>query len=274
MAVNLVQAGYPVSVWNRSADKAAALENKGARVATSAAEAVEGARYVIFMLSTGPVVDEVLFGADSVEAALAKDACVIVMSSIPVETARQQATRLAERGVTYIDAPVSGGEKGAIEATLTIMAGGEEAVLSAAKPILEALGRVTHVGPVGSGQLAKLSNQLIVGITIDAVAEALLLAEAGGADPAAVRDALLGGFADSTILQQHGERMLKRNFEPGGRAELQLKDLRTCSALAADLGLDLPVLRQVEDLYREMCESGRADLDHSALYLALRDRSP
>jgi 2-hydroxy-3-oxopropionate reductase len=175
--------------------------------------------------------------------------------------------------VSYVDAPVSGGEKGAIEASLTIMAGGDSQIVDKANEILSTMGRVTRVGPVGCGQLAKLANQTIVGITIDAVAEALLLAEAGGANPGAVREALMGGFADSTILRQHGERMIAGNFEPGAKSEVQLKDLRTSRELAESLGLDLPVLRLTESLYQAMCDEGRSELDHSGLFVHLRDRS-
>jgi 3-hydroxyisobutyrate dehydrogenase-like beta-hydroxyacid dehydrogenase len=153
------------------------------------------------------------------------------------------------------------------------MAGGESAVVEQARHLLEIFGRLTHVGPVGSGQLAKLANQTIVGITIDAVAEALLLAEAGGADPAAVRTALMGGFADSTILTQHGERMINRQFKPGGKAEVQLKDLRTSRELADSLGLDLPLLKRTEALYQDMCDHGDAGLDHSGIYLEIERRS-
>jgi 2-hydroxy-3-oxopropionate reductase len=194
------------------------------------------------------------------------------MSSIPVDTARREAERLAPLGISYVDAPVSGGERGAIAASLSIMAGGNDADIERLRSVFKALGRLTHVGPVGSGQLAKLANQLIVGVTIGAVAEALLLAEAGGANPAAVREALLGGFADSTILKQHGERMLQRNFAPGARAEVQLKDLRTGLAQAGACGCDLPFLSLAERLYQHMCQGERSGLDHSALYLEIRDR--
>ena len=272
MCRHLLRANYPVRVWNRTREKAAPLEADGARWAGSPAEAVEDADVVIVMLSTGPVVTEVLFGNDGVAERLAAGSLVIVMSSIPVETARAHAERLAEQEVQYIDAPVSGGERGAVEANLTIMAGGAAAAVARAGDVLGRMGRVTRVGPVGCGQLAKLANQTIVGITIDAVAEALLLAEAGGADPAAVRDALLGGFADSTILRQHGERMITGNFEPGAKSAVQLKDLRTSRKLAHKLGLDLPVLRLTESLYQEMCDDGRSELDHSGLYVHLASR--
>lgn len=271
MCGHLLDAGFPLRAWNRTRAKAEALLGKGASLRANVAEAVAGADFVVVMLSTGPVVSEVLFGQGA--GALKAGSTVIVMSSIPVETSREHAKKLLAAGVHYVDAPVSGGEKGAIEASLTIMAGGDEEVIAGAGEVLECMGRVTRVGPVGSGQLAKLANQAIVGITIAAVAEALLLAEAGGADPAAVRDALLGGFADSAILRQHGARMISGNFEPGGKSEMQLKDLETAHRLADSLGLELPALELAESLYRQMCEAGLGALDHSGLILHLRSRN-
>ncbi len=276
MCAHLLAAGFPTRVWNRTSEKAAGLVHQGAELCASPSEAVIGAEFVVVMLSTGPIVTQVLFQPDStgrsVAQALGEGSTVVVMSSIPVDTSREHATRLEAVGVRYIDAPVSGGERGARDASLAIMAGGDETVITGARPLLETMGRVTRVGPVGSGQLAKLANQIIVGITIGAVAEALVLARAGGAEPTAVREALMGGFADSPILRQHGERMINGDFEPGGRAELQLKDLRTSRELAQGLGLDLPLLGLTEKLYREMCDHGRSALDHSALYLELADR--
>jgi 2-hydroxy-3-oxopropionate reductase len=277
MCAHLLDAGLSVRAWNRTADKLKALAQRGALACATPAEAVRGADFVIVMLSSGPVVDSILFDAEAggpcLADVIASGAVVVVMSSIPVETARRQAALLAERGIHYIDAPVSGGERGAREATLTLMAGGETAVVEGARSLLEHFGRLTHVGPAGSGQLAKLANQTIVGITIDAVAEALVLAEAGGADPAAVRTALLGGFADSTILKQHGERMITRQFKPGAKAEIQLKDLRTSRELADSLGLDLPLLKRTEALYQDMCDHGDSQLDHSGIYLEIARRS-
>jgi 3-hydroxyisobutyrate dehydrogenase-like beta-hydroxyacid dehydrogenase len=266
MCGHLLDAGYPVKVWNRTREKAVPLLAKGAVIAESAAAAAAGADYAVVMLSTGPVVTEVLFGDGGAAAGIRSGGTVIVMSSIPVESSREHAERLAGIGVHYVDAPVSGGEKGAIEASLTIMAGGDAGDVSAARDMLSAMGRVTRVGPVGSGQLAKLANQIIVGITIDAVAEALLLVKAGGGDLEAVRDALIGGFADSTVLRQHGERMIKGHFEPGAKSEVQLKDLRTSRELAESLGIELPVLRLTESLYQRMCDAGLGGLDHSGLY--------
>lgn len=277
MCEQLLDHGYTVRVWNRSSEKSLPLAAKGATVCATPVDAVADAQLIVFMLSTGPVVDSVLFDPDlsgkSVADYIEPGADVVVMSSIPVETSRRQAQQLAERGIGYVDAPVSGGEKGAREASLTIMAGGDLTAIKSSRSVLEVMGRLTHVGPPGSGQLAKLANQTIVGITISAISEALLLAEAGGADPVAVRNALMGGFADSTVLRQHGERILERKFTPGAKAEIQLKDLRTSRELADSLGLDLPVLRLTESLYRDMCRHGYGSLDHSALYLELAGRS-
>jgi 3-hydroxyisobutyrate dehydrogenase-like beta-hydroxyacid dehydrogenase len=198
---------------------------------------------------------------------------LVVMSSIPVQTARAQASRAAARGVDYLDAPVSGGEKGAVEGTLAIMVGGDEDVFDRMRPLFEVLGRPTRVGPAGTGALAKLANQLIVGGTIAVVAEALLLAERGGADPARVRAALLGGFAGSPILQLHGARMISGDFRPGGPAKHQVKDTGTAVALARGLDLDLPVAGLVDRLFADLVAHGDGELDHSALIRELRRRN-
>jgi 2-hydroxy-3-oxopropionate reductase len=204
---------------------------------------------------------------------MAPGALVIIMSSITVDEARRQAARVTAAGGRYIDAPVSGGQKGAEEARLTIMAGGAAADIDAALPVLNLLGRVTRVGDVGAGQLAKLANQMIVGITIGAVSEAMLLLKAGGADLAAAHQALMGGFADSSIWRLHGKRIIDGDFRPGGRAVVQLKDLRNAMEQAATTGLDLPILGLLRDLYQQACDHGHGDLDHSALYLELAERS-
>lgn len=271
MARNLAHAGHEVTVWNRSFAKAEALVGEGISAVADAAEAARGAAIAIVMLTDGPACDALLFDA-GVAAALPAGATVVVMSSIPVETARAQAERLALLSVACVDAPVSGGEKGAIEATLSIMAGGTAEAVAQVEPALAALGRVTHVGPAGAGQLAKLANQLIVGVTIGAVAEAMLLIEEGGGDAAAVHRALMGGFADSTIWRQHGARILERRFAPGGKATVQRKDMRTIMATARDLGLDLPFAALTAGLYEAMCAGPNAELDHSALYLELAAR--
>ncbi len=195
MAGRLAGAGHAVRAWNRTRAKAERLAPQGVEVVAVAADAARGADLVICMLSSGPVCDEVLLGEGGALAAMPSGAALVVMSSIPVETAREQARAAAARGVGYLDAPVSGGEKGATEGTLAIMAGGDEALFARLRPVLEVMGRPTLVGPAGTGELAKLVNQLIVAGTIAIVAEGVLLAERGGADPAKVRTALLGGFA-------------------------------------------------------------------------------
>jgi 2-hydroxy-3-oxopropionate reductase len=181
---------------------------------------------------------------------------------------------LAGRGIGHLDAPVSGGPSGAEEATLAIMVGGTEADFVKGRPLLEALGRPTHVGPPGAGQLAKLANQTIVGLAIGAVAEALLLAGEGGADPAKVRQAMTGGFADSLILQIHGERMLDRTFLPGGPAAMHLKDMRTVMAEAEALGLELPLAGAVTDLFERLVDTYGPRVDHSGLLLEVERRNP
>lgn len=268
MASRLGAAGFAVTAWNRSPEKAAALA--GVISAPTAREAVEGADVVVCMLSSGAVCDAVLLGPKGAIEAMGPGASLVVMSSIPVETAREQAAVCETRDVAYVDAPVSGGERGAKDGALAIMAGGDAGVVGALAPVFAPLGRATHVGPVGAGQLAKLANQLIVASSICAVAEALLLAERGGADPARVREALLGGFADSAILRQHGLRMVEGNFVPGGPAKYQIKDTGTALELARTLGLELPVALQVDGLFRSLVDHGGGDLDHSAAIVELR----
>jgi 3-hydroxyisobutyrate dehydrogenase-like beta-hydroxyacid dehydrogenase len=268
MAMRLAAAGFPVTAWNRSPEKLASLA--GLAVAPTACAAVERAEVVVCMLSSGQVCDAVLLGPEGAVAAMAPGATLVVMSSIPVGTARAQAAACAARDIAYVDAPVSGGERGATNGTLAIMAGGDAAVVEALAPLFAPLGRPTHVGPVGSGQLAKLANQLIVASSICAVAEALLLAERGGADPARVREALLGGFADSAVLRQHGLRMVERDFKPGGPAKHQIKDTGTALDLARAQKLRLPVAEEVDRLFRSLVEHGGGDLDHSAVIVELR----
>lgn len=202
------------------------------------------------------------------------DGILVVMSSIPVETAVSIAQAAALRGIACLDAPVSGGEKGAQDGTLAIMAGGDARIADALVDVFTPLGRLTHVGPAGSGALTKLANQLIVASTICAVAEALTLAERGGADPAKVRQALLGGFADSAVFRQHGLRMVEGDFHPGGPAKYQVKDTSTALAFARARGLRLPVSEEVDRLFQAMVDHGDGDLDHSGVILELRRMNP
>jgi 2-hydroxy-3-oxopropionate reductase len=271
MAANIAKAGFDLTVWNRTAAKAAPLANQGAVLAKSATEAVQSADIIITMLENGPVVEALLF-TENVAAAAKSGALFIDMSSIPPSTARRIAKLLKAMGKRGLDAPVSGGTVGATQATLAIMAGGAEADVEFARPVLEAMGRVTRVGPHGAGQLSKLANQAIVAITIGAVSEALLLAAAGGADPAAVRQAIRGGFAESRILELHGKRMIERDFKPGGPVHLQVKDLDTILATAAEEGLNLPLVKDVRARFAALRDDlGGAMLDHSALLLQLED---
>ena len=273
MARRLIDAGFSVTVWNRTRTKADALKADGALVAGTAAEAADRSDVVISVLENGAVVTDVLFGQDVADV-LSAGAVVVDMSSIPPSVAQDHATRLAEKNILHVDAPVSGGTVGAAEGTLAIMAGGDSDVVTGLTPVFAAMGRVTHVGPSGAGQLAKLANQAIVAVTIGAVSEALLLAAAGGADPAAVREAIRGGFAESRILDLHGGRMVERNFVPGGTARVQLKDLDTIMETADELGLDLPLTRDVRDRFRRLVdELGHAAVDHSGLLLELEARN-
>ena len=272
MARRLAQGGHAVTAWNRTPDKAERLASHGATIVREPVAAARDADIVILMLSDGPTCDAILDEA-GVLAAMREDALLVVMSSIPVETARAQAERARERRVHFLDAPVSGGEKGATEGTLAIMTGGEAKAFERARPVLELMGRPTLVGPAGTGELAKLCNQMIVANTVATVAEAMLLAIRGGADPAAVREALLGGFADSTILKQHALRMIARDFAPGGPAKWQYKDTRTAMAFAQTVGLELPVSRLVDRLFADMIDHGDGELDHSGLIREIERRN-
>ncbi len=272
MARRLCEAGHQVHVWNRTRAKAEPLAAAGATVHGQAADAVRQADITISMLENGPVVAEVLF-AQGTAAAMRKGSLFIDMASIQPREARDHASRLGELGVAHLDAPVSGGTVGAEAGSLAIMVGGKAADYQRALPVFMALGRPTHVGPHGAGQLAKLANQMIVGITIGAVAEALLFAAKGGADMAKVREAIAGGFADSRILQLHGQRMVERDFAPRGRMNVQLKDMRNALTTAQEIGFDAPVTALFETLYAQGVEHGLGELDHSGLFVELASRN-
>lgn len=271
MARRLCEAGHDVHVWNRSRDKAERLASM-ATVHDSAASAAREAEIVITMLENGAVVEQVLFGA-GVANAMKPGTVVIDMSSIKPAEARAHAERLGDYAITHVDAPVSGGTIGAEQGTLAIMAGGKPSTFARAQPVFAALGRATLVGPAGAGQLAKLANQMIVGITIGAVAEALLLCQKGGAIPAKVKEAITGGFADSRILQVHGQRMVERDFEPRGRMTVQLKDMRNALETAASLGFEAPITGLLEQLYADGVEHGLSNLDQAGLFVELARRN-
>ena len=271
MVKNLASAGYQVTAWNRTSSKAEFLLQFGVDVKGLAADAVKNADVVVSMLSNGDASAQMQSDKD-LQISLSSNATWIEMGSIKPDESRLHSKKLAELGVNYLDAPVSGGTKGAENGTLAIMVGGQRSVFKKVKNVFAPMGRAVFVGPTGSGQLAKLANQAIVAITIGAVAEATLLLEEGGADVGAVRDALLGGFADSTILQQHGKRMSERNFDPGGPSRLQLKDLKNILAEAKALNVDLPFSIAAHDRFSRLVNSlDGSELDHSALFLELLD---
>ena len=270
MARHLHAAGAEVVVWNRSEGPAAAAVALGMRRAASLPELAReiGDGIICLNLTTTDVVEQVVFGAGGLIEGVDPRALFIDFGTTGVAETKGFAQR-----VHWLDAPVSGGQVGAEAGTLTIMAGGTDEAFRRASPILHAVGgRVNHMGPAGSGQVTKLANQLIVAQTIDAVAQALRMAELAGVDPAKVREALLGGFAESRILQLHGDRMVRRDFAPGGRAELQLKDVRLMCQLADSVGLDSPTLRNSLAQWEKFVHAeGHGDLDHSGLFL-LYDR--
>jgi len=272
MARRLCQAGHEVSVWNRTREKAEPLAADGARICDTAAQAVAQADITVSVLESGPIVRDVLFDQGTARA-MKRGSLFIDMASIQPREARDHAQRLAELGIACLDAPVSGGTVGAENGTLVIMVGGEAADFERAASVFQVFGRATHVGPHGTGQLTKLANQMIVGITIGAVAESLLLCAKGGADMAKVREAITGGFADSRILQLHGQRMVERDFTPRARMSVQAKDMRNALATAAELGFDAPITQLFERLYAQGLEHGLTDLDHSGLFVELARRN-
>jgi 3-hydroxyisobutyrate dehydrogenase-like beta-hydroxyacid dehydrogenase len=272
MARRLCEAGHTVHAWNRSREKAERLLPFKAQVFDTAAQAVQGADIVIGMLDNGKVMDEVLFGQGTAQA-IAPGTLVIDMASTKPREARDHAARLTALGISHIDCPVSGGTVGAEGGTLVMMAGGKPEDVARAQEVLKVFGRSTHVGPHGAGQLAKLANQMIVGITIGAVAEALLLCERGGANMAKVREAITGGFADSRILQLHGERMVQRDFAPRARLAIQLKDMRNALDTANETSMDAPITTLFEKLYAQAVEHGLGEVDHSGLFVELASRN-
>jgi len=275
MALHLFEAGADLAVWNRTRSVAEAFARPGIHVCASPAELAGRSDILVLMVADTAAVEQVLFAADGIAGGLRAGALVIDMGTTAAMPTREFAARLTRQGIDYIDAPVSGGEIGAIDASLTIMAGGSAAAITRARPLFAVLGtHFTHVGAVGAGQVAKAANQIIVGLNIGAVAEALALVEAAGVDPAKVREALLGGFAASRILEVHGQRMIDRSFKPGARITTQYKDMRQACELGALLGQPLPAAELGRDLFHRLIEQGDGDLDHSALIRILRRPDP
>jgi 3-hydroxyisobutyrate dehydrogenase-like beta-hydroxyacid dehydrogenase len=268
----LRESGHEVHAWNRTQEKARRLVAFGAHVHDTPALAVREAGIVICMLESGAVVEDVLF-RQGAAAAMKRGALLIDMGSSQPREARDHAARLTDFGVHHLDAPMSGGPAGAAKGDLAIMVGGKAADFLLAQPLLSVLGHATHVGPHGTGQLAKLANQMIAAATLGAVAEALLLCQKGGADMAKVKQAITGGAADSRILQVHGQRMVERDFAPRSRMTAVLNDMRNVLATAEEIGFDAPIAALFEQLYAQGVDHGLTDLDPAGLFVELASRN-
>jgi 2-hydroxy-3-oxopropionate reductase len=270
MAGHLQAAGHTLVLYRHRSPLPEELLSGGAQVAHTVKEVAERSDLVITMLPDTPDVEKVLFGPEGVAEGLKKGKTVIDMSSISPIATKDFAARIQKLGCDYIDAPVSGGQVGAKNAALTIMVGAEPAAFERVRPLFALMGKnITLVGGVSSGQTCKVANQIIVALNIEAVAEALLFAAKAGADPAKVREALMGGFAASRILEVHGERMIKRTFDPGFRIELHQKDLGLALSGARALGMSLPNTATAQELFNSCSAHGRGGLDHSAMITAL-----
>jgi 2-hydroxy-3-oxopropionate reductase len=266
MARNLMKAGYSLVVHNRSRAAVDELSKEGAQAAASPQEVAARSEVLITMLPDSPDVELVYVGEQGVLAGAKPGMLLIDMSSISPIVARKLAADAQKAGMDMLDAPVSGGEAGAIGATLSIMIGGTASAVERAMPIFQALGKnIVHVGDAGAGQVTKAANQMVVGTTIAIVSEALVLAAKAGVDPAKVRQALLGGFAQSKILEAHGQKMLDRNFKPGFRIRLHEKDMKIALATGSEYGVPLIVTGQVAQMMTAMKSMGNGDLDHSGL---------
>ncbi len=270
MCKNLIKAGMSVVATTRSPVPLKEIADAGGQTAPTPKAVAEKADIIVIMVADTIAVKAVLMGGDGVLEGAKSGDLIIDMGTTAVTATRRFAARFIKAGAAYVDAPVSGGTLGAESGTLTIMAGGEKEAIERARPILDILGsRLTHVGPTGTGQVAKAANQVIVGLNIGAVAEALMLAARAGADPARVREALKGGFADSRILEVHGQRMIEGAFTPGGKVVTQHKDLAQAMDLAGELNIEMPATSLNKELYEKLIDDGEGNLDHSALIKAL-----
>ena len=265
MSKNIVKAGYNLTVFNRSKNKAEPLKEFGAKISNTLKDAVDGSDIVITMLTDDTAVDEVMNNTDFLEN-LKSGSIVIDMSSVKPTTATKHGNNLKLKNINYLDAPVSGGTIGAEEASLAIMVGGEQNIFDDAFDILKTMGNPTLVGPIGSGQVSKLANQIIVGLAIGAVAEAVTLCEKAGADPNKMIKALSGGWADSKVLQTHGKRMIDKDFTPKGKTSGQLKDMNNILECANNYNTHLPISNLVKEMYKSLVENGHGETDHSSLY--------
>ena len=265
MAKNILKAGYNLKVFNRTKSKAEPLKEYGAKITSTIQDLVKECDIVITMLTEDVSVDDVMNSSDFLENLKLK-ATVIDMSSVKPSTATKHGNNLKIKNINYLDAPVSGGTNGAEEASLAIMVGGDQKVFDKAFDVLKTMGNPTLVGPIGSGQVSKLANQIIVGLTIGAVAEAITLCEKAGADPNKMIKALSGGWADSKILQTHGKRMIEKDFTPKGRTYTHLKDMNNILDCANSYNTHLPISNLVKEMYKTLVENGHGETDHSSLY--------
>ena len=265
MAKNILKAGYNLKAFNRSQNKAVVLKEFGAEISTSIDEVVKDSDVIITMLTDDTAINEVMGSPNFLEN-LKSSSTVIDMSSVKPTTATKFGNNLKSKNIKYLDAPVSGGTIGAEEASLAIMVGGEQDVFNESFDVLKTMGNPTLVGPVGSGQVSKLANQIIVGLTIGAVAEAITLCEKSGANPDKMIKALSGGWADSKILQTHGKRMIDKDFTPKGRTSVHLKDMNNILECANSHNTHLPISNLVKEMYKTLVENGHGETDHSSLY--------
>ena len=265
MSKNILKAGYNLTVFNRSKNKAEPLKEFGAKISNTLKDAVDESDIVITMLTDDTAVDEVMNNTDFLEN-LKSGSIVIDMSSVKPTTATKHGNNLKLKNINYLDAPVSGGTIGAEEASLAIMVGGEQNIFEDAFDILKKMGNPTLVDPIGSGEVSKLANQIIVGLTIGAVAEAVTLCEKAGADPNKMIKALSGGWADSKVLQTHGKRMINKDFTPKGRTSVHLKDMNNILECANNYNTHLPISNLVKEMYKSLVENGHGETDHSSLY--------
>jgi 2-hydroxy-3-oxopropionate reductase len=268
MAKNLLKSGYNLKVYNRSQDKADRLKEFGAEISTSIKDGVTNADVVITMLTDDAAVEKVM-GSDEFISNIKESATVIDMSSVNPVITRKYAEILNEKNINYLDAPVSGGTIGAEEASLAIMVGGDEKTFNECYDLLKILGNPTLVGPVTSGQISKLANQIIVGVTIGAVAEAVTLCEKSGTNPRKMIEALSGGWADSKILQTHGKRMISKDFSPKGKTTTQLKDMTNIINAGKAVETHLPISSLIKEMYKDLVADGHGNTDHSSLYNAI-----
>jgi len=265
MAKNLLDKSLDLNVFSRTIEKAKPLEKFGAKISNSLSEAAKDADIVITMLTDDDAVEKVL-SDQGFQENLKKGSIVVDMSSIKPKIAIKYGNLLKDKGINFLDAPVSGGTIGAEQATLAIMVGGDQKVFDQIKDVLKVMGNPTLVGPIGSGQVSKLANQIIVGVTIGAVAEAITLCEKAGVDGNKFIKALAGGFADGKILQNHGKRMIDKDFSPKGKVSTHLKDMNNILECAGDFNTQLPISNLIKDMFKSLVENGNDNDDHSALY--------